>query len=131
VGRGTVGPGSLLINGLYDAKKSHTPVLAICGQLPGEEIGSDYFQEINNDQVFSDVAEFAHTVTSASQLPYLLEQAVNNAMTQRGGAALTIPGDIGSVDMPNDLPPNFVDVELPAPHRHFTMPPSSKIRHRK
>jgi pyruvate dehydrogenase (quinone) len=115
---GTVGPGSLhLLNGLYDAKKSRTPVLAICGQVPSEEIGSDYFQEINNDQVFSDVSVFTHTVTSASQMPYLLEQAVNTAMTRRGVAVLTIPGDIGGVDMPNDLLPNFVDVELPAaPH---------------
>jgi len=32
---GTVGPGAVhLLNGLYDAKKSHAPVLAICGQVP-------------------------------------------------------------------------------------------------
>ena len=40
---GTVGPGAIhLLNGLYDAKKSHAPVLAICGQVPREEIGSDF-----------------------------------------------------------------------------------------
>ena len=47
---GTVGPGSVhLLNGLYDARKSHAPVLAICGQVPLAEVGSDYFQEVDND----------------------------------------------------------------------------------
>ena len=47
---GTVGPGAIhLLNGLYDAKKSHAPVLAICGQVPREEMGSEFFQEVDND----------------------------------------------------------------------------------
>src|SRR5580658_7444634 len=55
---GTVGPGSIhLLNGLYDAKKSHVPVLAICGQVPLPELGTDYFQEVDNDRLFQDVAE--------------------------------------------------------------------------
>lgn len=115
---GTVGPGSIhLLNGLYDAKKSRTPLLAICGQVPSEEIGSDFFQEVNNDRIFSDVSVFTHTVTSASQMPFLLEQAVNTAIARRGVSVLTIPGDIGGADMPNNGVPNFVDVELPCrPH---------------
>src|SRR6195952_5288157 len=53
---GTVGPGSIhLLNGLYDAKKSHTPVLAICGQVPLPEVGTDFFQEVDNNRLFSDV----------------------------------------------------------------------------
>ena len=56
------------INGLYDAKKSHAPVLAICGQVPSQEMGSDFFQEVDNDRLFADVAVFARTVTSASQM---------------------------------------------------------------
>src|SRR5690349_24944078 len=64
---GTVGPGSVhLLNGLYDAKKSHAPVLAICGQVPNEELGSDFFQEVDNDRLFADVSVFARTVTSAA-----------------------------------------------------------------
>ncbi len=47
---GTVGPGAVhLLNGLYDAKKSHAPVLAICGQVPRPEMGTDFFQEVDND----------------------------------------------------------------------------------
>ncbi|TWP36353.1 thiamine pyrophosphate-dependent enzyme [Leekyejoonella antrihumi] len=100
---GTVGPGSIhLLNGLYDAKKSHAPVLAICGQVPTEEIGSSFFQEVNNDVLFSDVAVFAQTVTSANQMPQLLEQAVNAAMAHQGVAVLTIPGDVGGLELGKD-----------------------------
>lgn len=115
---GTVGPGSIhLLNGLYDAKKSHAPLLAICGQVPSGEIGSDFFQEVNNDALFADVALFAHTVTSVAQMPYLLEQAVNAALAGRGVAVLSIPGDIGGAALPKEAIPRFVDVAAPvAPH---------------
>jgi pyruvate dehydrogenase (quinone) len=100
---GTVGPGAIhLLNGLYDAKKSHAPVLAICGQVPLAESGSDYFQEVDNDAVFRDVAEFCHTITSPAQLPRLLEQAVHAAYAGPGVAVLTLPGDVGSMDAPKD-----------------------------
>ncbi len=108
---GTVGPGSIhLLNGLYDAKKSRTPVLAICGQVPSAEIGSGFFQEVNNDQLFADVAVFCKTVTNPAQLPYLLEQAVNTARALSGVAVLSIPGDIGAQEVPEDVRPHFVDV---------------------
>lgn len=109
---GTVGPGSIhLLNGLYDAKKSHAPVLAICGQVPLAELGSDYFQEVNNDLLFTDVAEFTRTITSPSQLPYMLEQAVNTALERQGVAVLTLPGDIGGLEMDKHAAePKFVDL---------------------
>lgn len=103
---GTVGPGSIhLLNGLYDAKKSHAPVLAICGQVPTSEIGSSFFQEVNNDLLFSDVAVFAHTVTSADQMPQLLEQAVNAAISNRGVAVLTVPGNMGGMKLEKNVRP--------------------------
>src|SRR5664279_2415995 len=87
---GTVGPGSIhLLNGLYDAKKSHAPVLAICGQVPTAELGSDYFQEVDNDLLFRDVAAFTQTVTSAGQMPRLLVQAVRTAYAVGGVSVLT------------------------------------------
>jgi pyruvate dehydrogenase (quinone) len=98
---GTVGPGSIhLLNGLYDAKKSHVPVLAVCGQVPLAELGSDYFQEVDNDALFRDVAEFCQTVTSPAQMPRLLEQALQAAYAGPGVAVLTLPGDVGSMDAP-------------------------------
>ena len=113
---GTVGPGSIhLLNGLYDAKKSHAPVLAIAGQVPMEEIGSDYFQEVNNDRVFEDVAVWTGTLTSPSQLPQLLEQAVNAAYQHQGVAVLTLPGDLGSREVAKGTPvPTFAPPPNPA-----------------
>jgi pyruvate dehydrogenase (quinone) len=107
---GTVGPGAIhLLNGLYDARKSHAPVLAICGQVPREEIGSDFFQEVDNDQLFADVACFNQTVTSVDQIPGLLEEAVNAALAERGVAVLSIPGDVGGLELPKDTAtPRFV-----------------------
>jgi pyruvate dehydrogenase (quinone) len=108
---GTVGPGAIhLLNGLYDAAKSHAPVLAICGQVPREDIGSDFFQEVDNDAIFADVAVFRATVTTAEQFPGLLEQAVNTALAEQGVAVLSIPGDVGGLDVPKGTPtPVLVD----------------------
>jgi pyruvate dehydrogenase (quinone) len=106
---GTVGPGSIhLLNGLYDAKKSRTPVLAICGQVPLAELGSDFFQEVDNDVLFADVAVFSRTVTSPEQMPGLLEQAVQGALREGGVAVLTLPGDIGAAKLGSkSAPPHF------------------------
>lgn len=117
---GTVGPGAVhLLNGLYDAAKSHAPVLAVCGQVPREEIGTDFFQEVDNDALFADVAVFNQTVTSVDQMPGLLEQAVNSALAEQGVAVLTLPGDVGGLDLPKGFPtPTFVDQQpaaSPAP----------------
>ncbi len=102
---GTVGPGSLhLLNGLYDAKKSHAPVLAVCGQVPLAELGSDFFQEVDNDAVFRDVSVFCRTVTSADQMPGLLEQAVQRAIDAPGVAVLTVPGDVAALDADGPRP---------------------------
>ncbi len=112
---GTVGPGSVhLLNGLYDAKKSHAPVLAICGQVPLAEMGSDFFQEVDNDRLFQDVALFTRTVTSPEQAPSLLEQALQAALNGPGVAVLTLPGDVGGLDLPKDAPePNVVVAHPP------------------
>ncbi|MEU6293575.1 thiamine pyrophosphate-dependent enzyme [Streptomyces erythrochromogenes] len=105
---GTVGPGSVhLLNGLYDAAKSRAPVLAICGQVPLAEIGSDYFQEVDNDLLFRDVAVHRATVTSPDQMPRALETAVRAAVTRGGVAVLTVPGDIGDQELPEDRPLRF------------------------
>ena len=115
---GTVGPGSIhLLNGLYDAKKSHAPVLAICGQVPLPELGSDFFQEVDNDVLFADVATFCRTLTSPEQLPGLLEQAVQSALGTPGVSVLTMPGDVGGLDAPGH----------PAPLR-LHRPPSDRPR---
>ncbi|GAA1249522.1 ubiquinone-dependent pyruvate dehydrogenase [Kitasatospora nipponensis] len=120
---GTVGPGSVhLLNGLYDAAKSRTPVLAIAGQVPLAELGSDYFQEVDNDLLFRDVAIFRATVTSPDQLPRMLEAAVRAAISESGVAVLTVPGDLGERELTEDRPARF-------PHtRPVTRPDEPGIR---
>ena len=101
---GTVGPGSIhLLNGLYDAAKSHAPVLAITGQVPLAELGSNFFQEVDNDHLFRDVSVFGQTITSPAQLPHVIEQAIEAALSQRGVAVLSIPGDVGPIEV--EVPP--------------------------
>ena len=107
---GTVGPGAVhLLNGLYDAKKSYAPVLAICGQVPRPEMGTDFFQEVDNDHLFDDVAVYNRTVMDVDQLPALIEQAGNAALQARGVAVLTLPGDVGGLEVPKGVTaPTFV-----------------------
>jgi len=99
---GTVGPGSVhLLNGLYDAAKSQAPMLAICGQVPLAEIGSRYFQEVDNDLLFTDVASFRATISSPAQMPRLFVQAVNSAYGSSSVSVLTLPGDVGEMEVPD------------------------------
>ena len=93
---GTVGPGAIhLLNGLYDAKMDHAPVLAITGQVPRSEVGSDYHQEVNLDRLFDDVCVYNQTVMSSSQMPRLGVLAAQNAMARSGIAHVSIPSDVG------------------------------------
>jgi len=93
---GTVGPGAIhLLNGLYDAAKDHAPVLAITGQIPRSEMGSDYHQEVNLDRLFDDVCVYNRTVMDASQMPRLGVLAAQTAMANSGVAHLSIPSDVG------------------------------------
>lgn len=112
---GTVGPGSIhLLNGLYDAKKSRLPVLALAGQVPLSEIGSDSFQEVDNDQLFADVAAFSRTVMSPDEMPLLFEQAVQTALSQKTVAVLTLPGDVAAMDVPRGTAePSFTRADAP------------------
>ena len=111
---GTVGPGSIhLLNGLYDAKKSRAPVLAVCGQVPLPEVGSDFFQEVDNDALFKDVAAVARTLSSPEQLPRLLEEAVQTALQQSTVAVLTLPGDVGGMEVEKGISTHFVSARPP------------------
>jgi pyruvate dehydrogenase (quinone) len=112
---GTVGPGSIhLLNGLYDAKKSAAPVLAICGQVPLADLNSEMFQEVDNDALFRDVAAFSATMTSPEQAASLVEQAVQAALNAPGVAVLTLPGDVGGMDVPKHTsPPRFFQSHPP------------------
>ncbi|MBN6052113.1 pyruvate oxidase [Nonomuraea sp. RK-328] len=91
----TSGPGGIhLLNGLYDAKLDHAPVLAITGMQETAVLGTGYQQEVHLDRVFEDVAEYNMMVTNPEQLPAVVDLAVRTAHARRGVAHLTIPNDV-------------------------------------
>jgi thiamine pyrophosphate-dependent acetolactate synthase large subunit-like protein len=99
---GTVGPGAVhLLNGLYDAKKDHAPVLAITGKVPLSEIGSSYHQEVDLHTLFKDLAVYSNTVSSPDQMPYAALEACNTSISEMGVSALHIPHDIGKEKVPD------------------------------
>ncbi len=92
---GSCGPGNLhLINGLYDAHRTRTPVLAIAAQIPSNEIGGGYFQETHPQNLFRECSHYCELISDVSQLPYVLENAIRAAVGQRGVAVIVIPGDV-------------------------------------
>lgn len=97
---GSCGPGNLhLINGLYDAQRSRTPVLAIAAHIPSEEIGSGYFQETHPQELFRECSVYVEHVSHPEQMPRLLRIAMREAVQKRGVAVLVIPGDVALADI--------------------------------
>jgi pyruvate dehydrogenase (quinone) len=95
----TSGPGGIhLLNGLYDAKLDHAPVLAITGMQETSVLGTGYQQEVHLDRLFEDVAEYNQMVVNPAQLPSLVDIAVRTACARRGVAHLTVPNDIQVAD---------------------------------
>jgi pyruvate dehydrogenase (quinone)/pyruvate oxidase len=91
----TSGPGGIhLLNGLYDAKLDHVPVLAITGMQETAVLGTGYQQEVHLERLFGDVAEYNQMVTNPVQLPALVDIAVRTAFARRGVAHLTMPNDL-------------------------------------
>jgi pyruvate dehydrogenase (quinone) len=98
---GSCGPGNLhLINGLFDANRSRVPVLAIAAQIPGEEIGSGYFQETHPQELFRECSVYCELVSIPGQLPRVLEIAMRTALARGGVAVVVIPGEIFFADAP-------------------------------
>src|SRR5687768_6868057 len=81
----TSGPGAIhLLNGLYDAKLDHQPVVAIVGQQKRTALGGSYQQEVDLPTLFKDVAsDYVQTVMTPEQLPNVLDRALRIAATER------------------------------------------------
>ncbi|RSN34464.1 thiamine pyrophosphate-requiring protein [Amycolatopsis sp. WAC 01416] len=92
----TSGPGAIhLLNGLYDAKLDHVPVVAIVGQTARSAMGGSYQQEVDLQALFKDVAsEYLVEVNVPEQLPNALDRALRTAIAQRAPTALIIPADL-------------------------------------
>ena len=99
----TQGPGAVhLLNGLYDAKLDHVPVLAIVGQQDRSVLGSEYQQEIDLQLLFRDVAGFVQTVMSAESARMVLDRAMRTAVTTRAPAVVVLPHDVQKEDDPGN-----------------------------
>jgi thiamine pyrophosphate-dependent acetolactate synthase large subunit-like protein len=101
---GTTGPGSThLVAGLYEASRDHAPVLALSGDMPRQMHGTDYIQTTKPDLLFRDVSLYTETVTSASQAPAVIHQAIAAAYAGRGVAHLTLPQDVIEAKAPGSV----------------------------
>jgi pyruvate dehydrogenase (quinone) len=108
----TSGPGAIhLLNGLYDAKLDHQPVVAIVGQTSRMAIGGNYQQEVDLISLFKDVAhEYVHMASDASQIRHLIDRAIRIARAERTVTCVIIPNDIQTLDA----------VEV-TPHEHYSV----------
>jgi pyruvate dehydrogenase (quinone) len=108
----TSGPGAVhLLNGLYDAKLDHQPVVAIVGQQARAGLGGHYQQEIDLVSLFKDVAhEYVEMAMVPAQIRHLIDRACRIALAERTVTALIIPNDLQEADA----------VKTP-PHAHGTV----------
>jgi pyruvate dehydrogenase (quinone) len=91
----TSGPGAIhLLNGLYDAKADNTPVIAITGSTYTDLMNSNYQQDVNLLQLFSDVAVYNTIINNPEQAEMAVDIACRSALSQRGVSHLTIPIDV-------------------------------------
>ncbi|MCG8914930.1 thiamine pyrophosphate-requiring protein [Actinokineospora sp. PR83] len=110
----TSGPGAIhLLNGLYDAKLDHVPVVAIVGQTNRSAMGGSYQQEVDLQALFKDVAgDYLVEVNVAEQLPNALDRAIRTAQATKSPTAIIIPADLQ-------------ELEYTAPRHEFKHVPSS------
>ncbi|HSU54762.1 MAG TPA: thiamine pyrophosphate-requiring protein [Candidatus Dormibacteraeota bacterium] len=108
----TSGPGAIhLLNGLYDAKMDHQPVLAIVGQAARASLGGDYQQEVDLVSLFKDVAhEYVQQAAVPAQIRHLVDRAIRIALVERTVTCIILPNDLQECDA----------VEEP-PHKHATI----------
>jgi pyruvate dehydrogenase (quinone) len=108
----TSGPGAIhLLNGLYDAKLDHQPVVAIVGQQARAGLGGNYQQEVDLTTLFKDVAhEFVQMAIEPAQIRHLVDRACRIALAERTVTAVIVPNDVQESEA----------VEQP-PHAHGTV----------
>jgi len=96
----TSGPGAIhLLNGLYDARMDHAPVLAIVGQQKRSAVGSFYQQEVDLQNLFKDVAsEYITTIMVPDQVRHAVDTAMRVAMSRKTVTCLVFPNDVQEVE---------------------------------
>ncbi|RQW78335.1 MAG: thiamine pyrophosphate-requiring protein [Geobacter sp.] len=96
----TSGPGAIhLLNGLYDAKLDHQPVVAIVGQQALSALGGDYQQEVDLVSLFKDVAShYVQMASSPAQIRQLVDRAIRIALAERTVTCIILPSDVQEMD---------------------------------
>ena len=129
----TSGPGAIhLLNGLYDAKLDHVPVLAITGMQETSLLGSRYQQEVHLDRLYQDVAEYNLMITNPQQMPGVVDLAIRNALIKKTVSHLTFPNDIQIAAVDEDPyahpAPGSKPVSLPNLDRPQLRPGEDELR---
>lgn len=92
---GSSGPGHVhLINGLYDAQRSNAPVLAIASTCASAVFGTEYFQETNPTLLFSNCNVYNEIATTPTQVPHMLQAAMQEAIGRGGVGVVGLPADV-------------------------------------
>jgi pyruvate dehydrogenase (quinone) len=96
----TSGPGAIhLLNGLYDARMDHQPVIAVIGQQARASLGGDFQQEVDLHSLFKDVAsEYVHAITVPAQVRHVVDRAVRIALDQRTVTCIIVPHDVQELE---------------------------------
>ncbi len=96
----TSGPGAIhLLNGLYDAKMDHQPVVAIVGQSATFSMGGDFQQEVDLESLFKDVAhEYVHTINDPKQARHIIDRAFRIAEDQHTVTCIIVPKDVQEME---------------------------------
>lgn len=112
---GTAGPGSIhLINGLYEATRNRTPVLAIVTDFVSSETGLDYFQATTPMRLYEDCSVFCERLSTPSQMPRLFNEAIQAAKAFNGAAVIIVPKDVSEAP--------FIEADSLYLHPDFKIP---------
>jgi len=128
----TSGPGAIhLLNGLYDAKLDHQPVVAILGQQDRSAIGTSFQQEIDLLSLFKDVAhEYVHMCAAPSQMRHLVDRAIRIAKAKRCVTAIIVPDDVAQEAAVESPPHTHGTTRSGVGHapRPLAVPPADALR---
>ena len=111
---GSSGPGNLhLINGLFDCHRNRVPVLAIASHIPQSEVGLNYFQETQPENLFKECSCFCELISNPKQMPEILFRAMNAAVGNQDVAVIVLPGDVAVMETEIDELPVWHHPRLP------------------
>jgi pyruvate dehydrogenase (quinone) len=127
----TSGPGAVhLLNGLYDAKLDHVPVVAIVGQTDRSAMGGSYQQEMDLLSLFKDVcSDYIQMCTVPQQIPNLIDRAIRIALSEHAPTCVIVPSDVFDLGYE---PPGHAFKQVPSSlglSQSTVVPDDAAVRH--